>query len=252
MARVELLGQAVDALGWDEALARIGAWAKARESRRVCCANVHVVVTARGLPRLAEALSGADLVVPDGAPIAWMLRHLGTPRQRRIAGPDLMWRLCEEAAAAGIGIYLYGAGPETLTRLSERLREAFPGVQIAGAESPPFRELEPAEEQAAIERINAAGAGLVFVGLGCPKQELWMARQGGRVNAVMIGVGAAFDFHAGTVRRAPPWMRRMGLEWLHRLGQEPRRLLRRYVVTNVHFLFLALAQLLHRKRRLRR
>jgi len=243
------LGQAVDALGWDEALARIGAWAKARESRRVCCANVHVVVTARSMPGLSEALSGADLVVPDGAPVAWMLRHLGEPRQGRIAGPDLMWRLCAEAAAAGIGIYLYGGAPATLARLSKRLREAFSGIRIVGAESPPFRELDPAEERASRDRINTAGAGLVFVGLGCPKQELWMARQEGLVGAVMLGVGAAFDFHAGTVRRAPPWMRRIGLEWLHRLLQDPRRLLRRYLGTNTRFLFLALLQLRRGKRR---
>jgi N-acetylglucosaminyldiphosphoundecaprenol N-acetyl-beta-D-mannosaminyltransferase len=183
------------------------------------------------------------MATPDGAPVAWMLRRLGFSGQSRISGPDLMWTLCERAAAEGLPIYCYGSTGETLALLEQRLRAAFPALRMT-MESPPFRPLSAEEDAAAVDRINSSGAGIVFVGLGCPRQERWMAAHRGNINAVMIGVGAAFDFHAGTVQRAPAWMRDSGLEWLHRLVSEPRRLWKRYLVTNTLFIVGAARQLL--------
>lgn len=239
-----VLGSFIDALTWDQALSRIDGWAARRESRVVCICNAHSVVTASGEPEFQRVLNTADMATPDGAPVAWMLQRLGFPGQTRISGPDLMWRYCEMAAQSGHGIYFYGSTPATLDLLAVKLGQSFPELVIAGRVSPPFRALSAEEDEAAVRAINDSGAGVVFVGLGCPKQELWMAAHRGRVNAVMIGVGAAFDFHAGTISRAPRWMRENGLEWLHRLASEPRRLWRRYLVTNSLFILGGARQLL--------
>ncbi len=243
-----VLGTFIDALTWEQALALVGKWAQSRQSRYLCAANVHVVVTASTLAALRNAVNHADMAVPDGAPVALALRLLGFPGQRRLAGPDLMWNYCEMAAAAGQRVFLYGSTPETLDKLQEHLRAGIPGLQIVEAYSPPFRELTEAEDQAVVERINASGAHAVLVGLGCPKQEIWMAQHRGRVNALMLGVGAAFDFHAGVKSRAPLWIQNLGLEWLHRLFSEPRRLARRYFVTNTVFLVKMTWQLLQNRR----
>jgi len=241
-----VIGTAIDVLGWDEAVMRLGAWSHERTSRVVCICNVHSVVTARQDPAFADVLRQAEMCTPDGAPVAWMLRRLGHPGQPRINGPDLMWRYCAWAAANGEAIYLYGGSDATLALLQRRLLAAFPALRIAGAHAPPFRALSAAEDVAVVDAINASGAGTVWVSLGCPKQELWMQAHRGRVQAVMLGVGAAFDYHAGTLRRAPPWAQRAGLEWLHRLLSEPRRLWRRYLVTNTLFVLAAARQLLGR------
>lgn len=240
----QVLGARIDALSWPQALGRLLGWARAHESRYVAISNVHVVVTASRDAAYREVINAADMATPDGAPVAWMLRRQGFAAQPRISGPDLMWALCARCAAENVAIYLYGSTDATLAALRAHLAQAFPGLAVAGTESPPFRPLTADEEDAAVRRINDSAAGIVFVGLGCPKQEYWMARQRGRVNAVMIGVGAAFDFHAGIVKRAPPWMQRSGLEWLHRLASEPRRLWRRYLVTNTLFIIGAARQLL--------
>lgn len=243
-----ILGTPIDVLEWETAIVRINGWAQASESRYVCICNVHSVVTTRYDPIFGQVVNDADMATPDGEPVAWMLRRFGVPRQRRINGPDLMWRYCAEAATRGESIYLYGSTPETLQILEHRLAETFPGLRVAGSWSPPFRALTEEEDEADVARINASGAGTVWVSLGCPKQEKWMAAHRGRINAVMIGVGAAFDYHAGTTPRAPSWMQRSGLEWLYRLLSEPRRLWRRYLVTNTLFIFLATRQLLFRRR----
>lgn len=242
-----VLGAPIDALSWSQALERIGGWAAARESRYVCICNVHSVVSASGDADFARAIEECDLATPDGAPVAWMLRRLGYPAQQRINGPDLMWKYLGGLDKNSPPIYLYGGTEETLAALQIRIGQVFPEVSVAGSHSPPFRELTPEEDAAAVERINASGAGTVWVSLGCPKQERWMAAHRGRINAVMIGVGAAFDFHAGTVQRAPEWMRNHGLEWLHRLAMEPGRLWKRYLVTNSVFMARAAAQLLRRR-----
>lgn len=224
-------------------MARLLGWARARESRYVTICNVHVVVSASQDSDYRDIINGSDMATPDGAPVAWMLRRQGFSGQPRISGPDVMWTLCERAAGEGLPIYCYGSTEATLTLLEARLWAAFPALRVR-MESPPFRALTAEEDAAAVECINNSNAGIVFVGLGCPKQERWMAEHRGRINAVMIGVGAAFDFHAGTVQRAPAWMRDYGLEWLHRLLSEPGRLWKRYLVTNTLFILGAARQLL--------
>lgn len=233
----------IDAITWAHAVDRLLEWARARESRYTVISNVHVVVTASQDPKFQKVVNGADMAVPDGAPVAWMLRWQGFAGQPRISGPDLMWVLCERCAAEGLPVYFYGSMEATLGLLETRLRAAFPDLQMT-MESPPFRPLTEAEDAAVVARINASRAGFVFVGLGCPKQGHWMAAHRGRVNAVMLGVGAAFDFHAGVINRAPQWMRDNGLEWLHRLCSEPRRLWKRYLVTNTLFILGAARQIL--------
>lgn len=246
--RVPVLGVPIDGLSWAQALDWLMEGARQRPSRYVAICNVHVVVSAVQDANFLAVIQGADMATPDGAPVAWMMRRLGYRDQPRISGPDLMWALCQRAAEEGVGVYCYGSTPETLERLRQNLLAAFPALRLT-VESPPFRPLTVEEDAAVVGRINASGAGLVFVGLGCPKQERWMAEHRGRIRAVMLGVGAAFDFHAGTVRRAPRWMREHGLEWLHRLCTEPRRLWKRYLVTNTVFVVLAAWQLLRQRRR---
>lgn len=240
-----VLGAKIDVVGWNDALGRLLGWAHARESRYVTICNVHVVTSASRDAAYREVINNSDMATPDGAPVAWMLRRQGFAEQVRISGPDLMWALCERAAQEKLPIYCYGSTDATLALLNTSLRAAFPALLIT-TESPPFRALTTEEDVAAVARMNDSGAGIVFVGLGCPKQERWMAEHRGRVNAVMIGVGAAFDFHAGTVTRAPAWMRDNGLEWLHRLASEPGRLWKRYLVTNTLFILGAARQLLGR------
>jgi N-acetylglucosaminyldiphosphoundecaprenol N-acetyl-beta-D-mannosaminyltransferase len=247
-AGAEVLGTFVDALDWQDVMERIVGWATRRESRCICCVNTHSAVTAASDATFKDALAMADMVTADGAPIAWMLRRLGFPRQRRISGPDLMWKYCAAAAAQGGNVFLYGSSAETLAALQNRLLEAFPGLVISGSLAPPYRPLTPDEDAHSVETMNASGAGVVFVSLGCPKQELWMAGHRGQVHAVMIGVGAAFDYHGGALTRAPVWIQNVGLEWMYRLGAEPRRLWRRYLVTNTLFVLGATRQLICSRR----
>jgi N-acetylglucosaminyldiphosphoundecaprenol N-acetyl-beta-D-mannosaminyltransferase len=204
----------------------------------VTAAAVNLVMSAREDPAVMDAVLGATLAVPDGQPLVWALRALGFSRATRIYGPDLMVRFCERAAAAGTPMFLYGGRtPEALALLEARLRERFPGLLIVGGHSPPFRAPTPAEEEETVRMIDASGAAVVWVGTGQPKQELWMARMRPRLSApLLVGVGAAFDFHAGLVSQAPPWMQRNGLEWLYRLSREPRRLWRRYARYNPLFI----------------
>ncbi len=239
----KVLNAQIDALSWDAATDRIFGWAHARESRYVTICNVHVVVSAWRDAAYRNIVNASDMAAPDGAPVAWMLRQQGFDGQPRINGPDLMWALCKRAASEYLPVYFYGSTEATLGKLEQRLREAFPALRIR-TEAPPFRTLTAEEDAAAVDRINTSGAGIVFVGLGCPKQERWIAEHRSKINAVMIGVGAAFDFHAGTVQRAPAWMRNNGLEWLHRLASEPGRLWKRYMVTNTLFILGATWQLL--------
>ena len=234
--RRPVLGVAVDALPRKTARARLLAWAQAHESRYAAFCNVHSVVTAQSDARHRLALAGADMALPDGAPVAWTVRAKGRPHQERVDGPGTMWRLCGEAEASGVKVGLYGSTAATLEALASRLQQRYPKLEIAYLWSPPFRALTQAEDDAVCESIRRAGVGLLFVGLGCPKQELWMAEHRGRIPAVMLGVGAAFDFHAGMAPRAPRWMRSAGLEWLHRLAGNPRRLAGRYFVTNTMFI----------------
>jgi N-acetylglucosaminyldiphosphoundecaprenol N-acetyl-beta-D-mannosaminyltransferase len=243
-----VLGASIDALSWDDAIGRITGWAAARESRYVCICNVHSVVTATRDSEFRSVINNADMSTPDGAPIAWALRQFGFAAQERVNGPDLMWKYLAEAERLGQSVYFYGSTVQTLAKLRERIVESFPKLQIAGMHSPPFRPLSAQEDEADIDMINRSGAQVVFVGLGCPKQEKWMAEHRGRIHAVMIGVGAAFDYHAGTIKRAPLWCQNNGLEWLYRLKSDPQRLIKRYMVTNTLFVIGFSRQLMARKR----
>jgi N-acetylglucosaminyldiphosphoundecaprenol N-acetyl-beta-D-mannosaminyltransferase len=241
----------IDALSWDDAILRIARWGEARESRYVCICNVHSVVTTTQDIEFKLAVNNADMSTPDGAPIAWALRRLGFRTQERINGPDLMMKYLTLAENTPQRIFFYGSTEETLQKLRAALRAKFPGLQIAGTYSPPFRPLSRQEDDEIVDMINASGANVVFVGLGCPKQEKWMAEHRGRIHAVMIGVGAAFDYHSGVIKRAPLWWQRNGLEWLYRLCSEPRRLFKRYSVTNFLFIVgffrqLVMKEVLHR------
>jgi N-acetylglucosaminyldiphosphoundecaprenol N-acetyl-beta-D-mannosaminyltransferase len=244
---VDLLGVRVDATSYADATERIVRWAEARHGCYVCCANVHVVMEANDSPEVARAVNGAALVTPDGMPLVWFVRGVGLS-QARVYGPDLMLHVCEAAAARGISVGLLGSTRATLTKLEARLVARFPGLSVVYRHAPPFRAPSAAEDARVIADCQEAGVRILFVGLGCPKQEVWMAQHVGRLSAVLIGVGAAFDFHAGTVRQAPAWMQRSGLEWLYRLSREPRRLARRYARHNPRFVARALPALLRQRR----
>lgn len=235
-----VLDSHIDAITWDDALGSIVSWGAQHQSRYVTLCNVHSVVTASQDAAFKKVIAQADLALPDGAPVAWVLRRCGHAGQQRLNGPDLMWRYLEVADRIRQSVFFFGSSDDTLNKLKASLNTAFPTLTIAGMESPPFRELTPEEDQAYVDQINQSGAHVVFVGLGCPKQEVWMANHRGRVQAVMLGVGAAFDYHAGSIKRAPLWMQKSGMEWFHRLCSEPRRLAKRYVVTNSFFIYRTL------------
>ncbi len=203
----------------------------------ISAAAVHLVMRAREDAEVRQAVLATTLVVPDGQPLVWALRALGHASATRVYGPELMARHCAHAAHTGTPAFLYGGRNEAaLIELAVRLRTRFPGLQIAGGHSPPFRELTEAEDERIAARIDASGAAVVWVGTGQPRQERWMARMRPRLAAPMlIAVGAAFDFHAGLVPQAPDWMGRHGLEWSYRLAREPRRLWRRYARYNPRF-----------------
>ena len=203
----------------------------------VCFSNVHTSVMARENKDYADVLNGAAYVFPDGAPIARLEFRKGHQGVERVAGPDFMENMFRDTCNTGISHYFYGSTQETLDSLKERLNKKYPGIDIRGFYSPPFRALTPEEDAEDIKRINESGADIVWIGLGAPKQEKWMNAHKGKINAVMMGVGAGFDFHAGTIKRAPKWVRRIGLEWLYRLIEDPVRLFRRYIATNIKFIW---------------
>jgi N-acetylglucosaminyldiphosphoundecaprenol N-acetyl-beta-D-mannosaminyltransferase len=231
-----ILGTRIDALSWEQILGRIIRWTQQSRAHMVYLCNVHTITTARYDPALARALSQSDLNLPDGAPLAWLMRRREWLEQQRIAGPDLMWQLLREAEKLQLRIFLLGSTAATLGRLRRNLARAFPRLIIAGSVAPPFRTLSIPEQQTIVDTINRSDAHIALVGLGCPKQEIWMATHRDSLRAVLVGVGAAFDYHAGSLRRAPPSWQRSGLEWLYRWLQEPRRLARRYLLANLLFL----------------
>jgi N-acetylglucosaminyldiphosphoundecaprenol N-acetyl-beta-D-mannosaminyltransferase len=235
-------------IGWMERMIDTGA------RGYVTAAAVNLVMSAREDAETLAAVLGATLAVPDGQPLVWALRALGHSDATRVYGPDLMKLFCDRAAQRGIPMFLYGGRtPEALELLAQRLRERHPGLHIVGGHSPPFRALAREEEDRLVEEIDGSGAAVVWVGIGQPKQEQWMLRMRPRLQApLLVGVGAAFDFHAGLVSQAPRWMQRSGLEWAYRLSQEPRRLWKRYARYNPLFLAAFLRQYVRRRRSGRR
>jgi exopolysaccharide biosynthesis WecB/TagA/CpsF family protein len=235
-ARHDLFGVLVSPTTYDEAIEVILQAAQNGEPAVVSLHAAHAIVTASDDPALRDKVNRFQMVAPDGQPVRWALNWLYNARLKdRVYGPELTLRLCRAAAERGMPIYLYGSSPETIAALCRNLVQKFPGLQIAGAEAPPFRALSSEEDAGVVQRINASGAGLVFIGLGCPKQDHFAADHATQIRGVQVCVGAAFDFHAGVKRTAPAWMQRRGLEWLFRVGQEPRRLWKRYLVTNTLF-----------------
>ncbi len=242
---VNVLGVRVSALNMTRAVGMILDAVARRDRAYVCIRDVHGVVRCQSDPVLRDAHNRALLVTPDGMPLVWILKALGRRDCGRVYGPDLMLALMARGRAPGLTHFLYGATPETLQTLQRRLLQRFPDLKIVGVQSPPFRPTSAEEDAETVERIRLSDADIVWVGLGTPKQELWMARMRARLDAPMlIGVGAAFNFHAGIVPQAPSLLQRAGLEWMFRLACEPRRLWRRYAVSIPSFLTLLTLQAL--------
>jgi len=247
--RTNILGVGVSAITMQLATAAIEGWIAQRERQYVCVTNVHVVMECQRDPALRRVLNQAGMVTPDGMPLVWVSRMYGQKQVRRVYGPDLLLEMCAISAQKGYRSYFYGGAEGVPDLLASKMTARFPGLQIVGFESPPFRKLTPEEDQAAVDRINRARPDLLWVGLGAPKQEHWLAAHLGRVEApVMLGVGAAFDFHAGNKKQAPHWLQNAGLEWAFRFASEPRRLWKRYLLYNPWFVGLVLLQSLGLKR----
>ncbi len=239
--KIDVLGVRISATTYAEVARSCRNWISSRSpaspARYVCVTSVHGVMEARRDANVRAILNRADIATPDGMPLVWALRSFGKLDQERVYGPSLMLALCEQAEQEGHRVFLYGGRPETLDTLSANLLARFPQLVIAGSFSPPFRSLSRQEEESVRQMVEAASPDLLFVGISTPKQEKWMcAHRDVFPGLVMVGVGAAFDFHAGRVKQAPGWMQRNGLEWLFRLTSEPSRLWRRYVLVTPWFL----------------
>lgn len=237
MDKFRILGTDICVTDMEKTVAYLEANLEELKGHYVCVSNVHTTVTAYRDPEYRKIQNGAALNIPDGKPLSVVQHMAGLKQAGRVPGPDLMPRIYQISARKGYRHYFYGSTPQTLEALRERLLERYPGLQIAGMYSPPFRPLTQEEDEEIIRKINDAQPDFIWVGLGAPKQERWMAAHDGRVCGVMLGVGAGFDFHAGTVRRAPEWMQEWCLEWLFRIGQDPKRLIPRYLDTNFSFVF---------------
>lgn len=236
--QTEILGIPVNAQTFEEAIAMLVTWSRGNYPRYVCTCPVYTLMQAREHPQVGAALRGADMVTADGMPIVWVQRQQGFAQAERVYGPDVLLALCEKTAGSGVRHYFYGGLPGVPEQLAANLQKRFPGLEVAGGYAPPVAEIASTPDVDTVQRLNYAGAHVVWVGLGSPKQDLWMALHRPVLEAtVLIGVGAAFDFIAGTKRQAPRWIRRAGLEWLFRLAQEPGRLWRRYVIYNTRFLW---------------
>ena len=243
-----VLGSPVTSLRLEEQVSLILTWAKTHKSKVVYLANSHMLMEAYWNQQFAKVLKKADLVSPDGMPLVWMLRLMGIHNQDRVAGMDVFINLCRLASIFNVKVFFLGSTLEVLNSMKNKLQQEFPLLSIAGTEALPFRPLTPEEDEALIEKINSSNAGLVFVCLGCPKQENWIAQHKDKINGVMIGVGAVFAVYAGLQKRAPSIIRQLGLEWLYRLIQEPSRLWIRYRKTIPPFIWLSVKQLLKQKK----
>ncbi len=238
-----ILGLNIATSSYEETVQKSMEWARNRESRALFFANVHVVMEAFDNARFRESINRADMINPDGMPLVWALRALGEPSASRVYGPDAMLAMLRSAERSGIPVGFYGGSKAALDLLISSVRERFPELDITFSMSPPFRPLTPDEDADIVRAVADSGARILFVGLGCPKQETWIMDHVGRIPAVMFGVGAAFDFLAGSKPQAPRWMMRSGLEWVFRFVHEPRRLAGRYLKHNPRFVALFLQQL---------
>ncbi|MEJ7736460.1 MAG: WecB/TagA/CpsF family glycosyltransferase [Chitinophagaceae bacterium] len=244
MNKKALLSLSVSTGAYNEFVDRIIALAYEQKYRYVCVANVHMLIETYFNPEFAAVVNDADVISPDGKPLTWALRLFYNVRQDRVAGMDLLPDLLQQAESKRLPVYFYGGTNALLSQTKEFVTTRYPSLHIAGLYSPPFRTITLEEEQVIVQRINDSGARLVFVVLGCPKQEKWIVGMKGRINAVMIGVGGALPVLAGMQKRAPSWMQQAGFEWLFRLSQEPKRLFKRYAVTNTLFIYLLTKELI--------
>ncbi len=239
----DILGVNVNAITMADAISTIQEWIKKKQSHYVCVTPVDVVMEAQKDKGFRDIINSAGLVTPDGMPLVWLSRLKGCKRAERVYGPDLMLEVCSVAQAKGYSSFFYGGADGIPQRLKDSLRRRFPRLNVVGTYSPPFRPLTTQEDEDVVRMINGFSPDIVWVGIGAPRQEKWMASHLGRLNArVLIGVGAAFDFLSGAKRQAPRWMQRSGLEWLFRLIAEPRRLWRRYLIGNTAFVWLILKE----------
>ncbi|MFZ0088112.1 MAG: WecB/TagA/CpsF family glycosyltransferase [Solirubrobacteraceae bacterium] len=247
---VDVLGVPLGLIDYESSLDWIDGMVSARRHGYVCVCNVHAVMASAEDPDLRAALLASSLNVPDGQPLVWAMNLLGHSLRARVYGPELMARSCARAARSGQQIYLYGGRNQgALVQLALNLRQRYPGVKIVGGYSPPHRPLTEDERSAVVAEINRSRPDVVWVGIGVPKQEKWMAEMRGWLEApVLVGVGAAFDFHAGLVPQAPPLIQESGLEWAYRLAHEPRRLWRRYLRYNPRFVGAFIGQLIEHRR----
>jgi N-acetylglucosaminyldiphosphoundecaprenol N-acetyl-beta-D-mannosaminyltransferase len=247
--RVDVLGVGISPINLDSALDQIHDWIVGDRRAYVCVCTVHTVMECQRSAELRKAVNAAGMVTPDGMPLVWLSRLAGHAQVSRVYGPDLMLAELQRSVSTPHRHFLYGGGPGVAETLGQVMRGRFPGVEIVGTLTPPFAPVEELCTQEAATQINAARADIVWVGISSPKQERWMASMRPHLQApVLIGVGAAFDFHAGRVRQAPRWIQRSGFEWLFRLSQEPRRLWKRYLVDNPIFLLKIARQGLGRMR----
>jgi N-acetylglucosaminyldiphosphoundecaprenol N-acetyl-beta-D-mannosaminyltransferase len=245
--RTDILGVGVNSITLDDAVTTIERWISERTRNYVCIAGVHGVMESRRDQRLRRIHNEAGMVTPDGMPLVWFSRLSGKNRTGRVYGPDLMRKMTAVSSRCGYRQFYYGGAEGVADKLKQVLITAHPELNVAGSFCPPFRELTPEEDWAVVAAINATRPDIIWVGLSTPKQEFWMANHLGHIEApVMVGVGAAFDFLAGTKRQAPLWMQRHGLEWFFRLCSEPRRLWRRYVYIVPGFTILAIGELVRR------
>lgn len=244
-----ILGMRIDLTSYAAASAQVLHWAEAAESRYVVVSTVNNVMEGVDDPGYRQLVNDADLVTPDGMPLVWGLRCLGLPSATRVYGPDLTPVVLQAAARAGVPVGFYGASPAVLDALLCNVRALCPGLRVAYSYAPPFRPLTPEEDRDVVDGITRSGCRILFIGLNSPKQDRWMAAHRGRLPCVMLGVGAAFDFLAGSKPQAPRWMMRAGLEWVFRLATEPRRLWKRYLKHNPRFVVLFALQLLGWQRR---
>ena len=240
----EILKLKVDITSYKEVIQQIFSWIDSDNSGKyICVSNVHMCMEAFDDNTFCDLVNNADLVVPDGKPLVWTQRLSGYKNATQVRGPDLFIKLCRQAQAGNIPIGLYGGTENSLADLLSYLKTEFPGLKISIAISPPFRDLTIFEEKSYMDEINQSGAKILFIGIGCPKQEKWMARHKNTVSCVMIGVGATFDLYSGKKKHAPRWMQKMGCEWLYRLSTEPKRVWKRYLKHNPRFIYYILRQL---------
>lgn len=243
LAETKLFGIRLSVGSMKTAIESIMGHARRARGGLVCVANVDMLTRAKRTPRLAQLMENATAVVTDGMPLVWALRTFQRRQDaQRVYGPGLVLELAERAAREQVGVFFYGGTPEELEHLQRNLLARFPALQITGLVSPPMLPTEPPFDAEIVQRINDSGAGIVFVGLGCPKQEFWMDTHRSELKPIAVGVGLAFALIAGTKKQAPKWMREGGLEWLFRLGQEPGRLWKRYLIGNSLFVWYALCE----------